>query len=415
MHILIALLCIFFACTANQANAYISSNAAIRDSITAEEVVAIARENNKRPWIRYECDDFVKEVFSAAGKSFSSLTPVATKPGFVTDKSWFSNVKVGDALHFDWDFNGGSGPHYVIVTAINANTISWMDNSGNYDPDKLYANIAEIQNKPLTTFINRNRVRNVTVYHFTPTPIADLAGNDFPAARNLGNLGQTAVEISDWVGLYDRDDYYRFRVSWASKVKVTLAGYGDVDVAAYAKDSSGTPVRYSQSVVPKTRIDMPNSWQTQETFTLSCVPGVDYYVRVYGNLADNKYILWARTLDDPIRSDGAGNSFDAAKNIGVLPTLPAKYRDSVGTSDPNDYYRFQVLRGGNLTVSLTGHTQAVYIDLFNSAKTRIKRSVVGGTNKIALYENLTPGTYYAKVYIANINTNTNYDLFMSCR
>ncbi|NYZ12215.1 hypothetical protein HL658_06610 [Azospirillum sp. RWY-5-1] len=73
---------------------------------------------------------------------------------------------------------------------------------------------------------------------------ADLGGNSFTAASNLGTLGGTAISVQDFVGTSDRLDYYRVTTTATSTFQATLTGMSaDADLRLY--NSSGVQIASS--------------------------------------------------------------------------------------------------------------------------------------------------------------------------
>lgn len=55
-------------------------------------------------------------------------------------------------------------------------------------------------------------------------PKPDGAGNSFRAARDLGAFADRSIIIDDAVGVNDRSDYYRLRISRSSYAAIALTG-----------------------------------------------------------------------------------------------------------------------------------------------------------------------------------------------
>ncbi|MGB3613539.1 MAG: CAP domain-containing protein [Elainellaceae cyanobacterium] len=110
--------------------------------------------------------------------------------------------------------------------------------------------------------------------------------------------------------------------------------------------------------------------------------------------------------------DRAGNSVRQARNI-TLKAGRNTFRDAVGQSDQNDFYRFRLNRSSRLSVSLSNLTANADVAILNQAKTVTQRSSLGGRRAEKLTANLEPGIYFVRVY--QRQGNTRYRLGLSSR
>jgi serine protease len=111
----------------------------------------------------------------------------------------------------------------------------------------------------------------------------------------------------------------------------------------------------------------------------------------------------------PVTSD-PGNTFSQAYNIGVLNGT-STFSDFVGSTDTNDYYRFDLSASGSLNLVLNGLSADADVQVFNSAGTLVGSSYKGGSLAESInLSGLTAGTYYARVYQYSGNTNYNLNL-----
>jgi ELWxxDGT repeat protein len=109
---------------------------------------------------------------------------------------------------------------------------------------------------------------------------------------------------------------------------------------------------------------------------------------------------------EPTPIDLAGNSLPDAFNIGSNLTGSATYRDAVGGSDPNDYYRFSLGTGSNVNLSLTGLNANLDLQLLDINGDLILNSNQDATTSESIIGTLPAGTYYARVYPAGSNSGT---------
>ncbi|MFZ4640777.1 MAG: pre-peptidase C-terminal domain-containing protein [Nodosilinea sp.] len=224
---------------------------------------------------------------------------------------------------------------------------------------------------------------------------ADNAGNTLTAARNIGVLSSTQT-FSDWVGSTDTNDYYRFNLTQASSFNLTLNGLSaDADVQLLS--SSGTVLQSSA-----------NGGTTAESITRSLTADT-YYVRVYPYSGSTNYNLaLSATVNAP--ADNAGNTLTAARNIGALSSTQT-FSDWVGSTDTNDYYRFNLTQASSFNLTLNGLSADADVQLLSSSGTVLQSSANGGTTAESITRSLTADTYYVRVY--PYSGSTNYNLALS--
>lgn len=209
-------------------------------------------------------------------------------------------------------------------------------------------------------------------------------------ATNIGVLSGRRV-VRDFVGRADPNDYYRFTLNEARNFRLVLNGLS-ADADVHLLNNFGSVIQRS------------TAGGANPEFINRRLGAGTYFVRVYPfGGANTNYTL---TLE----SDGAGNSFAAARNLGVL-TGRRGFNDFVGGTDGNDYYRFTLNESRRFTLGMNGLSADADVQLLNSAGGIIERSTAGGTNTEFINRQLGAGTYYVRVYPFG-GANTNYTLFM---
>ncbi|MBD2462959.1 hypothetical protein H6G89_18120 [Oscillatoria sp. FACHB-1407] len=99
------------------------------------------------------------------------------------------------------------------------------------------------------------------------TTQADLAGNTFGNARNLGLFRDNSVIVDDAVGVNDRADFYRFTVARRCTGTIALTGLrSNVDVEVYDQN--------------RRRVNLLNRAGTASEFTTGIAPRGVYYLKV---------------------------------------------------------------------------------------------------------------------------------------
>jgi hypothetical protein len=221
----------------------------------------------------------------------------------------------------------------------------------------------------------------------------DNAGNTLVTARNV-TLSSSTTTFQDWVGSADTNDYYRFTVASTSNLNLSLNGLtSDADVQLL--NSSGSLIQSSA-----------NAGTSAESIVRQVNAGT-YYIRVLPYSGSTSYNLnLSATVIPP---DNAGNTLVTARNV-TLSSSTTTFQDWVGSTDANDYYRFNVGTQSNFSLSLTGLTANADVQLLNSSGGVITTSANTGTTSESIASLLSTGTYYVRVYQSSGNTNYSLSL-----
>jgi hypothetical protein len=179
---------------------------------------------------------------------------------------------------------------------------------------------------------------------------ADLGGNSFAAATELGTLSGTR-QIADFVGNSDVNDFYRVRLTQPGTLRLALDGLAaDADLELF--NSSGG--RLASSARGGTSSEL-----IQQT-----LPAGTYVIRVFRFSGNTNYLLtMTATPNTPTVPDYAGNTLAAARNLGVVSGTRS-YTDFVGRADPEAIDR--VLGTG---------TYFVFVNPFGGANTNYRLSL----------------------------------------
>jgi RHS repeat-associated protein len=105
--------------------------------------------------------------------------------------------------------------------------------------------------------------------------------------------------------------------------------------------------------------------------------------------------------------DLAGNTFVAAKDIGVL-SISQTLRDLIGGNDSYDYYRFDLGENSSLALNLSGLSTDANLYLYSLGGTLQASSANSETTDESINKNLPAGTYFALV--RSFSGSTNYTL-----
>jgi len=115
-------------------------------------------------------------------------------------------------------------------------------------------------------------------------------------------------------------------------------------------------------------------------------------------------------VDDEVAiTDNAGNSIDAARDLGILNGTQ-NLSDYLSPTDRDDYYRFSVLKNTTLNLTLNGLAADANVELIDSSGSVIASSLNPGTTAESLNRSLNSGVYYLRVYRQSGQTKYNLSL-----
>ncbi|MBD1924247.1 FG-GAP repeat protein [Microcoleus sp. FACHB-831] len=124
-------------------------------------------------------------------------------------------------------------------------------------------------------------------------------------------------------------------------------------------------------------------------------------------LTSNNDLNWEIGLNDAVL-EKAPNTVAYARDITVSSSITT-YKDSVGSSDRNDYYKFTFGTKSDFNLAVNGLGANADVQLLNSSGAVIYSSVNSDTAAEGINTNLNADTYYIRVYSAT-NANTSYNL-----
>ncbi len=246
-----------------------------------------------------------------------------------------------------------------------------------------------------------------TNYTLTYSVIPSDAGNTLATATNLGTLAGRRV-VNGSVSSTDLVDIYRFSTDAISDVRLTLTGLSSDADLYLIQDRNNNGLIDAGETIEYSIL----SGASSESINLSKLAIGTYFVAVERYSGSTNYTL---TLE----ADSAGKSLATARNIGTL-TSTRTFNDSISEQDSVDFYRFNIIAPGNLTVRLDGMTADgdLYLirDINNNGLVEINEIIaVSATDGISSetinFYDLAAGTYYVRVN--QYSGNTNYKLSLT--
>lgn len=242
-----------------------------------------------------------------------------------------------------------------------------------------------------------------------PIPV-DNAGNTIAQAKNLGTLGSTVTVANDFVGNFnglatDDTDYYQFTLTENSTVNLKLSGLSQ-DATLYlhqAESLGGAVIQISA-----------NTGSADENITRNLRPGTWFVFVLHGGEGTNyKFEASAISLG-AIPVDNAGDSFEQAKDLGVLSATPIIANDFLGdfnglAADSSDYYQFTLAENSTVNLKLSGLSQDALLRLFDSQGQFIELSANPDNADESISRNLRAGTYYINAGGGGQGTNYKFE------
>ena len=339
--------------------------------------------------------DLAGNTFATARNigALSSATQTFTDSVGSSDTNDFYRFTLANSSNFSLLLNGLSADADVQLYN-GSGVLIQTASAGSTAPDSINRQLAAG-----TYFVRVYPFSGNTNYNLSLTatslllPVPDFAGNTLATARNLGNLSSPRT-FNDYVGSNDTNDFYRFNLTQNSNFSLLLNGLSaDADVRLL--NSSGVVIQSSTA-----------GGTSSEAISRLLTAGT-YYVQVYPYIGNTNYSLSlsATALAIP---DLAGNTPATARDLGTLSSITRTVQDFVGTTDTNDYYRFNLSATSNFSLALNGLTSDADVQLLNSTgSVVIQGSYLEGSLSESITRTLSAGTYYIRVFPFNGATNYN--------
>lgn len=203
-------------------------------------------------------------------------------------------------------------------------------------------------------------------------------------------LGSRPRTFTDAVSRSDPNDYYQVRFQQRTSFDLTLSG---LRANANVELQSRNGRRIARSARPG---------RQDERINLNLDPGI-YYVRVYRGQGNTRYQLRMSA-----NVDRAGDSRGQARAIIASDRLRT-FRDYVGPSDRNDFYRFTLDEARELDLRLSNLQANADLRLLDNRGRLLEASTQAGIRNERITTELEAGTYYLRVTPRG-NAQTRYAL-----
>ena len=248
-----------------------------------------------------------------------------------------------------------------------------------------------------TYFVRVNRKKGKGNYNLQLSLNADNAGDTFAAARTIA-VGATPTAFTDFVGVSDPNDFYRFTVGDPSLLNVALNQL-TAGATVTLFDANQKPLLTSSGSGATAAI-------LQGTFNSGT-----YFLRIAPEAgAKTTYNL---TVEVDLVLDQAGQDFASASGLNV-GTVPVTVTDSISGSDPADFYQFNATTLGELQIDLTGLSPTADLDVIlydpNQGLLAFQGGAAAGGNEQILVNIPQAGIYYIAVVPASPGNSSAYTL-----
>ena len=252
-----------------------------------------------------------------------------------------------------------------------------------------------------------------------PTTTPRDPGNNLNNALDIGTVSSNS-SLTEFVGIADRNDYYRFTIANTSNFNVSLNGLSDSAKVELIFDSNGNGQADDNETLDYKYASSYNN------ASISTILGAGtYFIRVnaYYSSSNTQYTLGvSATATPPTTPKDPGNTLSTALDIGVLSGIRS-FSDFVGSVDRDDYYRFTLTNvRNNFNLSLYGLTDSTKVELIFDSNGNGQLDYYDTLNYDYGYSNdnasisspLGQGTYFVRVLVPSYdNANTNYTLSLS--
>lgn len=345
-------------------------------------------------------------------------------------------VAEGRRFSISFDTNYYRNNHYDLVAAGYSNTQSFEHfqkyglqegraSSESFNVSYYLANNSDLK---ALNFSNHQAQQHFEIFGFlenrsaTPpnslSPSANRDDNALGSAFNISFLNGSRNFTNQFIGSSDRNDYYRFTLTQTSYFNLSLTDLSDYAEIEVIFDANGNGVYDSNELL----YDGYGSSNQQGSINATLGSGT-YFIRIFSadsNTNTNYTLGVSATAAPRTTPKDPGNTFGTAVDVGILNTK-LSFTDFVGSADRNDYYRFSLAQTSNFNLSLSGLSSYADVELiFDSNGNGIYdtnekwyQSDGNPWRNGAINSTIWHGTYFIRVYTADLIDNTNYTLEMA--
>lgn len=212
-----------------------------------------------------------------------------------------------------------------------------------------------------------------------------LSGDSIATAQEI-SITSTEQTFTNIIGASDDNDYYKIDVASIGTLKLSLSQL-QVNADLEVINSSGTVIATSATL------------STSAEFLNVNVEAGTYYVRVSS----------ASTIFTQYEFSYQFESFTQSIATADL-ILPGSTTSNAIAANDQDFYRVDLDVASRLDLQIDGLSADADVQLFDASGNLVDSSLNAGTTPDAVFNNLNPGTYYVRVFLADGAAATNYRL-----
>ncbi|MBC6478951.1 MAG: S8 family serine peptidase [Hormoscilla sp. GM7CHS1pb] len=352
-------------------------------------------------------------------REIGTLNDVQTFSDFVgdADPEDFYRFSLDSTSELNLTLEGlSSDADVLLIEDINGNGL--LDDDEILDTPYAEGSISEAINETLPAgdyFVLVEQFEGDTNYDLSleatvpGTPPPDNAGNTLANARDIGTLSDRQT-FSDFVGIADLSDFYRFTLEDTRELNLTLEGLSSDADLLLIEDFNGNGVFDDDEILDAPFIEGNDS----EAINQILFAG-DYFVLVEQYSGNTNYDLSLEAVPITVPPDDAGDTLATARDLGTLNDRQT-FSDFVGDVDPYDFYRFTLEDTRELNLTLEGLSSDADVLLFEDLNGNgvfdddefLDAPFNEGSDSETINEILSAGDYF--VLVEPYSGDTNYNL-----
>lgn len=188
------------------------------------------------------------------------------------------------------------------------------------------------------------------------------ADNSSATATSIGTLNYGSTSLTGRMNAFaDPQDWYRFSVAHNSHVTVSLSGTAGADVDLEVLSANGETLGRSAIVGGANELVFLNKAAASSSYLIkvSASTTAAYQITVAAQASDASGTL---NLDRE-----SNETLSTAQSVGSLKTgAPLQMQGTMGTSDKNDWYKFNLSRPSTVSALLNGFKTDIDLGLYDS-------------------------------------------------
>ena len=214
----------------------------------------------------------------------------------------------------------------------------------------------------------------------------DLGGDTLAGATSLDPLASGSFSVSDFVGQSDPTDWYKFTLTTAQAIDLSLSGI-----------TAGT-TRFRLLLADGTALSDFYDDAGADVHLTGALAAGTYYVAIDTLYSEDK--AYTLTLAQPTSLDGpAAHTVIGATSLGTLSTTVKTVTDRVDSAFGSDVYTFTLGASTlvNLRLAGLGYVTEAYLRLTDAAGNLIVNQVARDNDDGMIRQQLAAGTYYVSI------------------